>query len=213
MNIGWVDEMIHYLTIGTILGLSAGLAPGPLLALVISETILHDTRAGIKVALAPLVTDLPIIVLTVFILSRLSGFHGILGVISLVGGLLVLVMGVQAMKARGLEFDIQKARPRSLAKGILVNMLSPHPYLFWLSVGAPTMTKANEQHIFFAAAFVISFYVLLVGSKIVLAILAGKSKTFLKGRVYIYTMKFLGFALCALAIFLFKDGCRLLGIL
>jgi len=73
----------HYLTIGTILGLSAGLAPGPLLALVISETILHDIRAGIKVALAPLVTDLPIIVLTIFILSRLSGFHGILGVISL----------------------------------------------------------------------------------------------------------------------------------
>ncbi|MBU8848872.1 MAG: LysE family transporter, partial [Desulfobacterales bacterium] len=137
--------MIHYLTIGTILGLSAGLAPGPLLTLVVSETILHDIRAGIKVALAPLVTDLPIIVLTVFILSRLSGFHGILGVISLVGGLVVLVMGIQGIKARGLDLDIQKTRPRSLTKGILVNMLSPHPYLFWLSVGAPTMTRANDQ--------------------------------------------------------------------
>ncbi len=85
--------MIHYLIIGSILGLSAGLAPGPLLTLVISETLLHDIRAGIKVALAPLVTDPPIIILTIFILSRLSGFHDILGVISLVGGLLVLVMG------------------------------------------------------------------------------------------------------------------------
>ncbi|WP_291347792.1 LysE family transporter [Desulfobacula sp.] len=211
--IGRVGEVIHYLTIGTILGLSAGLAPGPLLALVISETILHDIRAGIKVALAPLVTDLPIIVLTVFILSRLSGFHGILGVISLVGGMLVLVMGIQGMKAKGVEIDIQKASPRSLTKGILVNMLSPHPYLFWLSVGAPTMTRANDKHVFAAAAFVISFYVLLVGTKIVLAILVGESKAFLKGRVYIYTMKFLGFALCTLAVFLFKDGFSLLGIL
>lgn len=205
--------MIHYLTIGTILGLSAGLAPGPLLALVVSETILHDIRAGIKVALAPLVTDLPIIVLTVFILSRLSGFQGILGVISLAGGLLVMVMGIQGLKARGLDFDIQKAQPRSLTKGILVNILSPHPYLFWLSVGAPTMTRANDQHIFSAAAFVISFYALLIGSKIALAVLVGKSKTILKGRVYIYTMKFLGLALCALAVFLFKDGLGLLGIL
>ena len=205
--------MIHYLTVGTILGLSAGLAPGPLLTLVISETILHDVKAGIKVALAPLITDLPIIVLTVFILSRLSGFHGILGVISLIGGILVMVMGIQGIKARGLDLDIQKARPKSLIKGVLVNMLSPHPYLFWLSVGAPTMTRANDENIFAAAAFVTSFYFLLIGSKITLAILVGKSKTFLRGRVYIYTMKFLGFALCALAIFLFKDGLNLLGFL
>lgn len=207
------NEMIHYLTVGTILGLSAGLAPGPLLTLVISETILHDVKAGIKVALAPLITDLPIIVLTVFILSRLSGFHGILGVISLIGGILVMVMGIQGIKARGLDLDIQKARPKSLIKGVLVNMLSPHPYLFWLSVGAPTMTRANDENIFAAAAFVTSFYFLLIGSKITLAILVGKSKTFLRGRVYIYTMKFLGFALCALAIFLFKDGLSLLGFL
>ncbi len=208
-----MNEMIHYVTIGTVLGLSAGLAPGPLLTLVISETIMHDIRAGIKVALAPLVTDLPIIVLTVFILSRLSGFHDILGVISLVGGLLVLVMGIQGIKTKGVDIDIQKTGSRSLAKGILVNILSPHPYLFWLSVGAPTMTRAKDLHVFAAAAFVISFYFLLVGSKVLLAVLVGKSKTFLKGRVYIYTMKFLGLALCVLAAFLFKDGLSLLKIL
>ena len=207
------EEMIHYLTIGMVLGLSAGLAPGPLLTLVISETLLHDIRAGIKVAMAPLVTDPPIIILTIFILSRLSGFHGIMGVISIVGGLVVLVMGIKGIKAKGLEVDIQKPRPRSLAKGILVNILSPHPYLFWLSVGSPTMARANDQHFFVAAAFVISFYFLLIGSKIVLAILVGKSKTFLKGRIYIYTMKLLGLALCALAVFLFKDGLTLLKVL
>ena len=46
-----------------------------------------------KVALAPIVTDLPIIILTVFILGELSGFQGILGVISLAGGVLILYMG------------------------------------------------------------------------------------------------------------------------
>ncbi len=205
--------MIHYLTIGTILGLSAGLTPGPLLTVVISETILHDIRAGIKVALAPLITDAPIIVLTVFILSRLSGFQGILGVISLVGGALVLAMGIQGIKARGVALDICNTRPRSLTKGILVNVLSPHPYLFWLSVGAPTMTRATaEHHVFAGAAFVLSFFALLIGSKIALAVLVGKSKTVLTGRGYVYAMKFFGCLMCALSTFLFKDGLTLLGI-
>ncbi len=43
------------------LGLSGGLTPGPLLTLVVSETLKYGTQAGIKVSLAPLLTDTPII--------------------------------------------------------------------------------------------------------------------------------------------------------
>ncbi len=71
--------MIPILIIGTVLGLSAGFAPGPLLTLVISETLQSEIRSGVKVALAPIITDVPIIVLTLFILSKLSNFHNILG--------------------------------------------------------------------------------------------------------------------------------------
>jgi threonine/homoserine/homoserine lactone efflux protein len=77
--------MIDFLIAGIILGLSAGVAPGPLLTLVISETIQHNIKAGVKVALAPLVTDLPIVLLTFFIISKLSSFNLILGIISLCG--------------------------------------------------------------------------------------------------------------------------------
>ena len=73
--------MLNFLGIGFILGLSAGFAPGPLLTLVISETLQHDIKAGVKVALAPMITDLPIIMLTLFILVKLSGFHRVLGII------------------------------------------------------------------------------------------------------------------------------------
>ena len=48
-------EMIDFLTIGAALGLSAGLAPGPLLTLVISETLQHGVKSGVKVALAPVI--------------------------------------------------------------------------------------------------------------------------------------------------------------
>ncbi len=205
--------MINYLTIGTILGLSAGFAPGPLLTLVISETIQHDMKSGIKVALAPFLTDLPIILLTLFILTRLSNFHNILGIISFVGGFVILYMGYKSLCTKGVELNLKEVKPKSLTKGVLVNVLSPHPYLFWFSVGAPTMTKAMGQNIIAPIAFISSFYAFLVGSKILLAILVGKSKSFLEGNMYIYIMRFLGLVLCVLALVLFKDGLKLLKIL
>jgi threonine/homoserine/homoserine lactone efflux protein len=205
--------MLHFLTIGTVLGISAGFAPGPLLTLVISETLQHDIKSGVKVALAPIITDLPIIILTIFILSKLSAFHDVLGIISLAGGLFILSMGYQGIRTKGVEIHLEGIKPKSFTKGVLANALSPHPYLFWISVGAPTMTKAMGQGISAPLAFIISFYLFLVGSKIVLAILIGKSKSFLSGNGYIFTMRFLGLLLCLLAFVLFHDGLELLEII
>jgi len=203
--------MTNFLTMGIILGLSAGLAPGPLLTLVISETLQHGAKSGVRVALAPVITDLPIILLTFFILAKLSSFHSILGFFSLAGGLFILFMGWDSMRLKRLEPAIHVERPRSLAKGILANTLSPHPYLFWISVGAPTLMKAMQITSIAPLAFICGFYTLLVGSKILLAILVGKFKSFLDGAVYLYTMRFLGLLLCVLAFALFRDGLKLLG--
>jgi threonine/homoserine/homoserine lactone efflux protein len=213
-DIGDMDsEMMNFLTIGIILGLSAGFAPGPLLALVISETLQHGIRSGVKVALAPIITDLPIILLTLFILVRLSGFHDILGIISISGGCFILYMGYESIRAKGLNLAVGEQQPRSLSRGILANALSPHPYLFWFSVGAPTVIKAMNRDAIAAAAFIIGFYTFLVGSKIFLAVLVGRSRAFLSGRVYIFTMRFLGLVLMALAFVLFRDGLKLLGLI
>jgi len=205
--------MINFLTIGTILGLSAGFAPGPLLTLVIFETLQHDVKSGVKVALSPIITDLPIVILTLFILAKLSNFHNILGIISLTGGFVILFMGYESIRTKGVELNLQETKSKSLTKGILVNALSPHPYLFWLSVGAPIMTKAINQGIIATFAFIVSFWGLLVGSKILLAIMVGKSKSFLVGNAYLYTMRFLGLVLCVLAFVLFRDGLKLLGLI
>ncbi len=204
--------MIHFLVMGSLLGFSAGIAPGPLLTLVVSETLAHDIRSGIRVALAPIFSDLPIVLVTLFILSKLSDFHSVLGGISLVGGGVIFSMGIKGIRTSGVVLDMGNKAPRSLAKGVIVNVLSPHPYLFWMGVGAPTMTRAMEVNTGAAIFFVASFYLFLVGSKVGLAVLVGRSKSFLKGRVYVVTMKCLGLALCGLALLLFKEGLGLLGL-
>ena len=205
--------MSDFLVTGIILGLAAGFSPGPLLTLVISETLQRDIRSGVKVALAPIITDLPIIILTLLLSAQLSRFHHILGGLSILGGFFVVFLGVQCLRTKGVEIDLKTAKTRSLAKGVIVNILSPHPYLFWFSVGAPMVTKAMGVNVFAPVAFIAGFYLFLVGSKILLAVLVGRWRGFLAGKGYIYTMRFLGFVLCVLAVYLFRDGLHLTGIL
>jgi threonine/homoserine/homoserine lactone efflux protein len=205
--------MMNYLITGSLLGFSAGFSPGPLLALVISETLIHGMKAGVTVALAPILTDLPIIFLALFILAKLSAFSSVLGVISFLGGLLLLYMGYESFRIKNVNSALQNNTPNSLRRAILVNFLSPYPYLFWISIGAPTTMKAMDQSTLAALSFILSFYVLLVGSKILLAILVGKSRSFLTDKAYIGIMRALGGALMVFALFLFRDGMKSIGLL
>jgi len=204
--------MINYILSGILLGLSAGFAPGPLLTLVVSETLQHGTRAGIKIALAPIITDLPIILLTVFILGKLAGFDFVMAGISFLGSLVVLIMGFTNLQVKGVKINPEAPKNNSLVKGIVVNLLSPHPYLFWLGVGAPILLKAADFNLAAAIGFVGVFYIMLVGAKLGLAILVGKSRTFLTGRAYLFVMKGLGLLLILFAIILFRQGWSLLGL-
>jgi len=203
--------MIFFLSTGFLLGLSAGIAPGPLLALVISETLRHNIKAGIKVALAPIITDVPVILITLLMSSSLSEFNYILGGISFVGGLFVLHLGIESIRCKGTDFEFTATPSKAFQKGILTNALSPHPYLFWFTVGAPIITKAMQQDILCVAGFIAAFYFLLVGSKIVIAIITEKSRAFLTCKTYIFIMRGLGIILCVFAGLLTKDGLQLIG--
>ena len=110
-----IQKMISFLAIGTILGFSAGFAPGPLLALVISETLQHDIKSGVKVATAPIITDLPIIIFTLFILSKLTHFHNILGIISLIGGFFILFLGWEGIRTKGIDLNIVEKKNKKTA--------------------------------------------------------------------------------------------------
>ena len=202
--------MSSFLTLGLLLGLSAGLAPGPLLALVLAETLAHGVRAGLRVALAPLLTDLPIVAVSLLLLSRLAAAPGVLGALSLLGAALVFWFGIQNLRARPVPTLPENLRPHSLRKGVLVNFLSPHPYLFWLGVGGPAVIRAAQDSTLWAASFIAGFYTLLVGSKMVLAIAAGRSRGLLSSRGYVLVMRLLGLALCLFALLLLRDGIGLL---
>jgi len=201
--------MDFFLTTGIILGLSAGFSPGPLTTLVISHAIQHGVREGLKVAMAPFITDLPIVLLAIFAITRLRNFHAVLGLISIVGGMFLIYLAYLSFKTSKLGMDIKATEPRSLVKGTLANLLNPSPYLFWTTIGAPTVVGAWTLSPLTAAGFLVSFYACLVGAKMFMAFLAANSRRFLTGKGYAYVMRILGALLLILAFILFRDGIRL----
>ena len=202
--------MLYYFFIGALLGLSAGFSPGPLLALVMSETLRHGRWAGVKVAFAPLLTDLPIIGFALFVLTKISDAGWVLAILSFSGAAFVAWMGVENLRCNTATIELEKQAPRSFRKGVITNLLSPHPYLFWLTVGVPIMNQAKQHHFIQAALFLLSFYILLVGSKVVLALMVGRSRNFLRGRSYLLLLRALGGLLCLFAVILFYEGVKLL---
>ena len=204
---------ITFLFSGVVFGLSAGLSPGPLLTLVISETLKHDIKEGIKVSIAPLLTDLPIVLITILVLSRLSNMLPALGVVSLLGCAFLTYLGFESITFRGVDIEVAQVKPHSVKIGVITNFLNPNPYMFWFTIGAPLVLKALKIGLLSASLFILGFYVFLVGSKVLVAVVVGKSRFFLKSRNYIYTIRFLGVILLVFAILFLKDSCKLFGIL
>jgi threonine/homoserine/homoserine lactone efflux protein len=202
-------ESLKFLAAGAFLGLSAGISPGPLLTLVFTETLKHNRVAGIKVALSPLVTDLPVIAASLFIFSGLAQFSMVLALISFSGGIFVAYLGYESLKTGGFVPDTDRAPvPDSFRKGIMTNFLNPHPYLFWVTVGTPVMLKACSVNVFAAVLFLLSFYMLLTGSKIVIVFIVARSKAFIRDRLYIWIMRVLGVILLMFSVFFFYEGTK-----
>lgn len=181
-------------TTGLILGLSAGLSPGPLLTLMLSETLRHGIRAGLLVAAAPLCTDLPIIALVVFLHWLLPEARLLDMCISLGGGIYLVWLGWEGLRPGQHAATSSTAAP-SFRRAMMVNFLNPHPYLFWLTIGVPAMTELHATSWTGPVYFLVLFYALLVGSKAAVAILAGRSSSFLGNRSYVLTLKALSLVL------------------
>jgi threonine/homoserine/homoserine lactone efflux protein len=205
--------VITALATGAFLGLSCGLAPGPLLALLLTQTLRHGPREGCKIALTPLVTDAPIILVALVLAARLAELRPLLGIASIAGGAFVLYLAWDSFSPVCLDAEAPPEPPRSWFKGMLTNLLSPHPWLFWLTVGAAILGKAIAQSWLVAAAFLFGFYLLLVGSKVLVALMAGRSRDLLAGRPYRVAMRVLAVLLAFFAVMLFREGLKHLAVI
>jgi threonine/homoserine/homoserine lactone efflux protein len=196
---------VHALLLGLSLGIGAGVAPGPLLAVVIRSTLEGGFAAGARVACGPLVTDLPIIVLAVVLAASLP--EAALAGLGLVGGLFVLWLGTEALRdvPEPVEVAVGGATVAgSIRRGALVNVLNPHPWIFWITVGAPILGDGSAAQ---AALFLAAFYLMLIGSKVAVAAALGAGRErLLRGSGYRWALRGSGLLLLAAGVLLVVEA-------
>jgi threonine/homoserine/homoserine lactone efflux protein len=205
-------ESAQYLVTGIVLGTSAGIMPGPLTTLVITETMRHNRRQGIVVACVPLITDLPIIMLAVFLLAGLEQFGAVIGIVSIAGAIFLAYLAFKSLTASNVGVAGGKVDPQSLKTGLITNFLSPNPYVFWMTVGAATILNGYRVGIMAVVLFLFSFYICLVGTKISLAIVVDKFKSFMSSSAYLYVLRITGIVLLIFSAIYMKDGLEFLGV-
>lgn len=153
---------------GLSIGLAAGLAPGPLQTLVFTATLQRGFGAGWRVAVAPLLTDAPIVTLAVVAVGALPDDG--LRLLGIAGGVAVAAFGVwELIGAHRSVSGTGDSPSGDLWRGAIANALSPHPWLFWALAGGPLLVDAWSEAPGRAVAFLVGFYGTLVGSKLALA--------------------------------------------
>jgi threonine/homoserine/homoserine lactone efflux protein len=147
-------------------GFTAGTSPGPFQGLLINLTLSHGWRKSIGVIFAPLIADIPIILLMTFLLKDLP--PQIKQLLQLVGGLFLLWIAWSAYKrfssSANPVADVAassegRALNKPLAQGVMMIFLSPGPYIYWGTVTGPLLVKGLDQSLLHGVGFLLGFYV------------------------------------------------------
>ncbi len=144
--------------------LSATMLPGPMQAYIVNTTLQHGWRKGIAIVFSPLLTDIPIIIVVVFLLGQLPPVF--LQGIRLFGGLFLLFIawGAWRQYQKGIRIETDANKPSSghfgkiLLTAVLMNWFSPGPYLFWTAINGPLLLQALDESPVHAVAFLVAFY-------------------------------------------------------
>ncbi|MEW6406094.1 MAG: LysE family transporter [Chloroflexota bacterium] len=170
--------MWFYLLQGMSMGLAAGAQPGPLQTYLISQSLLRGWKRTLISGFAPLLSDGPIILLSLLILSQVPDWlqRGLY----IAGGLFVLYLAYGAFKSWQ-SAELNTAQPevnpqRSLFKAAFVNVLNPIPYVSWMLVLGPTLMRGWREAPLNGVGFLAGFYSALVGSLLAIIIISSTAQ-------------------------------------
>lgn len=201
--------MIALLLKGLLLGLNAGLSPGPLLTLVITESLRGGWPAGFRVSVAPLITDSLIIAVALLVMAPMPPWG--VAVISIVGGFVIVWMGWESIRSTPPAAAEAAATGRAAPfwKGVGTNLLNPHAYIFWLTAGGPILKSAVADFGWVGpTAFMAGFFVLLIGMKMLLALGVSRGRRFLQGAAYRWALGVSGAGLALFGLYRVYEGVR-----
>ena len=157
-----------YILQGVGFGLAAASQPGPFQTYLISQSLIGGWRRTLPAALAPLISDGPIVALCLLLLSQLPA--GVEKALYAASGLFILYLAYgsyTSWRSNKTTVNADSTNKQSIWKAALMNALSPGPYIFWTLVTGPILVAGWRASPVYGFAFLGGFYLTLV------AVLAG----------------------------------------
>jgi threonine/homoserine/homoserine lactone efflux protein len=199
--------MFSYLIFGVTYAFAASIQPGPFQAFLVSQTAKNGWKRTIPAAFAPLLSDIPIIILVLFILSKIP--PDLLRYLQIGGGLLLFYLAYGSFKYF-LNFDKlneSKDNPKdnTLFKAVLVNILNPNPYLGWSLIMGPLFIKGYNNAPINGITLIVSFYTTIVLCQAGIIILFGLARN-LGPKITRITLAVASVGLAAFGVYLLWQG-------
>jgi threonine/homoserine/homoserine lactone efflux protein len=130
----------------------------------VSQTLSNGWRRTLPAALSPLISDGPIILLVLLVLSHVPA--GLQQVLRFAGGVFLLYLAAGAWKTwrkyTGTVPAVVQSPRQSLLRAAVVNLLNPNPYLGWSLVLGPLLLKGWHETPAHGIALVVGFYLTMI---------------------------------------------------
>lgn len=159
-------------------GLAAAAQPGPFQTYLVSQALTRGWKPTLPAAFAPLISDGPIIALSLLLISQLPVW--LERFLYIAGGLFLLYLAYGAYRSwRNFDSNIPSPgmkNQQSLLKAALVNVLNPNPYLFWSLVTGPILLTGWRQTPTHGLGFMAGFYATMILGFAVTIIVFGSAR-------------------------------------
>ncbi len=190
--------MINYFIFGISYAFACVVQPGPFQAFLLYQSLTNGWRKTIPLVFAPLISDLPIIILVLLVLTNVP--HEALRILQCFGGVFLLYLAFNAYKTwrtfnQNVKQDISPQQ--NVFKAVMINFLNPNPYLGWSLVMGPLLIKGWSEDPANGIILLIGFYSSMIIYSIGMIVLFAAARNF-GLRV---SRIFIGISIIAFAIF------------
>lgn len=153
-----------YLVQGLGFGMAAASQPGPFQTFLISQSLTNGWRKTLPAALAPLISDGPIIAICLLVLSQVPPWME--RALYTVSGVFILYLAYGTFLSwKNFDANVPTGSKskQSVLKASLMNALSPGPYIFWTLITGPILISGWRESSLYGLGFLGGFYSALVG--------------------------------------------------
>ena len=196
------DLILGLAIAGATLGLVEGIKPGPLLTMVIRETLSGGLRAGLWTAAAPIFTDGPLVIFSLFAAAWVATNPSALLAITLAGAIFLAQMGYECFGLEPPNMNEDAPPPTgSFLRGVITNLLNPNVYIFWFLIGGPLMASAADEEILAPIAYAITFLVTIMLTKAAIAYAIHRASGNISATVYRRLLSICGLVMMGFSIY------------